>query len=80
MNMFLRFNIDLTGVIVTLAMIGKAAITCSYAMVYLYSSEIYPTVMRSTGVGAGTCFARIGGVVAPLVEELVTNYIPLLVK
>lgn len=73
MNFLLRLNIDLTSVIVTLAMIGKAAITCSYAMVYLYSSEIYPTVMRSTGVGAGTCFARIGGVVAPLAEELVIN-------
>ena len=54
-------------------MLGKAAITCSYAMIYLYSSEVYPTVMRSTGVGAGALFARIGGVVAPQAAELVTK-------
>ncbi|QCT04300.1 major facilitator superfamily MFS_1 [Paenibacillus algicola] len=33
---------------------------------YAYSPELYPTRMRSTGVGLATSFGRIGGVIAPL--------------
>lgn len=29
--------------------------------------QIYPTVVRSTGVGLGSSMARIGGMVAPMV-------------
>lgn len=29
--------------------------------------QIYPTVVRSTGVGLGSSMARIGGMIAPLV-------------
>ena len=31
---------------VTLAMVGKFAATCGFAISYIYSSEIYPTVVR----------------------------------
>ncbi|MFI2858047.1 MFS transporter [Paenibacillus sp. JSM ZJ436] len=33
---------------------------------YAYSPELYPTRIRSTGVGLATSFGRIGGVIAPL--------------
>ncbi|UNK17841.1 MFS transporter [Paenibacillus sp. N3/727] len=33
---------------------------------YAYSPELYPTRVRSTGVGLATSFGRIGGVIAPL--------------
>lgn len=33
---------------------------------YAYSPELYPTKVRSTGVGLATSFGRIGGVIAPL--------------
>lgn len=32
---------------------------------YAYSPELYPTRVRSTGVGLATSFGRIGGVIAP---------------
>ena len=57
---------------VTLTMIGKAAITYSYTLIYLYTPEIYPTVVRGAGLGVGTLMARLGGVVAPLVADLVS--------
>lgn len=33
---------------------------------YAYTPELYPTRVRSTGVGLATSFGRIGGVIAPL--------------
>jgi len=57
---------------VTLTMIGKAAITYSYALIYLYTPEVYPTVVRGAGLGVGTMMSRIGGVVAPLIADLVS--------
>ncbi|WP_211184634.1 MFS transporter [Paenibacillus lemnae] len=33
---------------------------------YAYTPELYPTRIRSTGVGLATSFGRIGGVIAPL--------------
>ncbi|WP_422658375.1 MFS transporter [Paenibacillus sp. EC2-1] len=33
---------------------------------YAYSPELYPTRVRSTGVGLATSFGRVGGVIAPL--------------
>jgi len=58
---------------VTLTMIGKAAITYSYALIYLFTPEIYPTVVRGAGLGIGTMMSRIGGVVAPLIADLVSR-------
>jgi len=58
---------------VTLTMIGKAAITYSYALIYLYTPEIYPTVVRGAGLGVASMMSRIGGVVAPLIADLVSR-------
>ncbi|PIK61368.1 putative solute carrier family 22 member 3 [Apostichopus japonicus] len=37
---------DLTPLIITTAMTGKFAIAASYAIVFLYASELFPTVVR----------------------------------
>ena len=58
---------------VTLTMLGKAAITYAYALVYLYTPEVYPTVVRGAGLGVGTLMSRLGGIVAPLVADLVSS-------
>lgn len=56
--------------IVVLAMIGKLCITGTFAVMYVWSSEIYPTVVRSVGVGSSSVWARLGGIVAPYVGDL----------
>ncbi|XP_050300986.1 organic cation transporter protein-like isoform X2 [Anthonomus grandis grandis] len=59
---------DLEWLTVTLAMIGKLAITASYGAVYIFSTEQFPTVIRNAGLGAGSTCARIGSVSAPYVN------------
>ena len=56
--------------IVMMAILGKMCITATFAIIYLYSCEIYPTVVRSVGVSSSSVFARVGGAVAPFVGSL----------
>ncbi|CAG0878580.1 unnamed protein product [Darwinula stevensoni] len=56
--------------VVTLAMIGKFGISASFAIIYVFSAEIYPTVVRNIGVGSSSMCARIGSIIAPWVAQL----------
>lgn len=57
--------------VVTFAMLGKLAITCSYGTIYIFSIEQFPTVIRNAGLGAGSVSARIGGILAPFINDTV---------
>jgi MFS transporter, putative metabolite:H+ symporter len=43
----------------------------TYAGVYAYTPEVYPTAVRATGMGAASAFGRVGGISAPIVIGLV---------
>lgn len=45
--------------------LGKFAITGSFAMVYLYAAELFPTVLRNSGMAFSSFWARVGSVSAP---------------
>ncbi|XP_066583217.1 organic cation transporter protein isoform X2 [Prorops nasuta] len=64
---------DMAWLSVTLAMIGKLAITSSYGAIYVFTAEQFPTVIRNVGLGASSTFARIGGVMAPRKYEKCTD-------
>ncbi|XP_013389975.1 solute carrier family 22 member 15-like isoform X2 [Lingula anatina] len=51
--------------ITVLALVGKMGISSAWAVAYLYTAELFPTVVRSIGCGAASIAGRIGGVVAP---------------
>ncbi|RWS23966.1 organic cation transporter protein-like protein, partial [Leptotrombidium deliense] len=63
-------NDDYVWMRVSCAMVGKFCVTASYAMIYVYSAELYPTVARNVGVGSSSMVARIGSIMAPFVKEL----------
>ncbi|KAL7844429.1 hypothetical protein SRHO_G00229680 [Serrasalmus rhombeus] len=51
----------------SLAVIGKGCLAASFNCCYLYSGELYPTVIRQNGMGWVSMMARLGAMVAPLV-------------
>ncbi|KAL7829582.1 hypothetical protein AOLI_G00304670 [Acnodon oligacanthus] len=61
---------DLPNIQTALAMTGKFGITASFAIIYIYSAELFPTVLRQTGIGVSSMFARMGGVLAPIINLL----------
>ena len=40
----------------------------SFAIIYIYNAELYPTVVRGTAMGLSSLAGRIGGILAPLVS------------
>ncbi|XP_057890996.1 solute carrier family 22 member 13-like [Melospiza georgiana] len=53
-----------------LATIGKFAASASFSTSYVYAAELFPTVVRQTGVGLCSVSARVAGILAPLVRLL----------
>ncbi|RXG70757.1 Organic cation transporter protein [Armadillidium vulgare] len=68
---------DMHTVIVTLSMLGKSGVSAAFAVVYVYSAEIFPTLYRSIGIGSCSMCARIGGILAPFIANLDKIYRPL---
>ncbi|XP_037837338.1 organic cation transporter protein isoform X2 [Kryptolebias marmoratus] len=65
-----------------LAMIGKFGITASLSIIYVYSAEVFPTVIRQNGIGIGSMCARTGGVLAPMMYLLrnISPHAPMVVS
>lgn len=51
-------------------MLGKFFISGSFAIIYNYSAELFPTVVRNTGLGIGSMCARLSGTLTPLITLL----------
>ncbi|XP_070835104.1 solute carrier family 22 member 7-like isoform X1 [Chaetodon trifascialis] len=49
---------------------GKALSEASFTIMGLYTSELYPTVVRQNGLGYTSCLARLGVSVSPLIMLL----------
>ncbi|XP_053737147.1 solute carrier family 22 member 16 [Synchiropus splendidus] len=72
---------DIEPLAIVLSMTGKFAIAIAFGLIYLYSCELYPTVIRSLAVGSGSMMCRVGSVVAPFCVYLadVWTYLPQLI-
>ncbi|XP_046553875.1 organic cation transporter protein-like [Haliotis rubra] len=54
---------------VLLAMIGKLGAAAGFAIIYVFSSELFPTVIRHSATGASSSWARVGGMIAPYIVD-----------
>ncbi len=67
---------DLAKFQVFCAMLGRCCAAMGFGMVYLYTSELFPTKLRSTAVGTCSTMARVGGVVSLLMLNLAAIWRP----
>lgn len=51
-------------------MIGKFMIAGSFAIIYNYTAELFPTPVRNTALGVGSMCARLAGALTPLITLL----------
>lgn len=55
-------------IVTTLLLFGaRVCISGSFVIIYVYAPEVYPTSLRTTGVGTASSIGRIGGMLCPLV-------------
>nr|XP_039262391.1 solute carrier family 22 member 5-like isoform X1 [Styela clava] len=64
---------------IAVAMTGKVFSSSNMGMVYLYTAELIPTILRSTGVGIASTSARVACLMAPFLAfsgEVSGKWIP----
>nr|XP_012420649.1 PREDICTED: solute carrier family 22 member 4 isoform X2 [Odobenus rosmarus divergens] len=48
-----------------LVMLGKFGITSAFSMLYVFTAELYPTLVRNMAVGVTSMASRVGSIIAP---------------
>ena len=57
------------GLMVACVMLGKMAVTAAFGVVFIVTGELYPTVIRSSGISFSSCVARFGAAAAPYIAS-----------
>ena len=52
---------------------GRFCITASFSTIYIYTAELFPTSVRNTCLAACSVGSRVGGILAPLLDLLVSE-------
>uniref|UniRef100_A0A8C5WTT2 Major facilitator superfamily (MFS) profile domain-containing protein n=1 Tax=Laticauda laticaudata TaxID=8630 RepID=A0A8C5WTT2_LATLA len=61
-------SLDLSVLRMIFAVVGKGSLAASFNCAYIFSGELFPTIIRQSGMGLGGTMARIGSMAAPLVR------------
>lgn len=59
------------NVIFICALLAKGFVSATFSLVFIYTAEVFPTVLRSFGVGICSLCARVATVASPYVTEAV---------
>ncbi|XP_066508400.1 putative transporter SVOPL isoform X2 [Hoplias malabaricus] len=51
----------------------RSLVSMYFNVVYIYTAEVYPTSVRSLGMGFCTSFSRIGGMIAPFIAQVLMS-------
>ncbi|CAB3226709.1 unnamed protein product [Arctia plantaginis] len=76
---FIFIPSDLRAASLTFAIIGLIGAYTSFVQTYLFTSEVFPTVIRNTAIGFASMFARVGGFIAPFVVNIGTEWVSILI-
>lgn len=65
-----------------LSFLGKFSISGSLCVAYVYAAELFPTEVRSIGIGFCSMIGRVGGIAAPFIilleEQEDLSFVPYL--
>ncbi|XP_033021375.1 solute carrier family 22 member 13-like [Lacerta agilis] len=61
---------DLPIIVTVFAIMGKFIMSGSLSISYVYSAELFPTIVRQTGVGLCQTATRLAGIISPLIGLL----------
>ncbi|XP_016052598.1 PREDICTED: solute carrier family 22 member 4 [Miniopterus natalensis] len=50
---------------IVLVMVGKFGVTSAFSMLYVFTAELYPTLVRNMAVGITSMASRVGSIIAP---------------
>ncbi|RUS79771.1 hypothetical protein EGW08_012487, partial [Elysia chlorotica] len=73
----IQLNVSLTTLTILMFFV-RAFASASFNFVYIYSSELYPTSIRTLGMGIASAWARVGAMLTPFVAQvLISHSIPM---
>lgn len=52
------------------AVTGKFGVAGAFALLFVFTTELFPTVVRNAALGANSAAARVGGIASPMVVLL----------
>ncbi|GIY10295.1 organic cation transporter protein [Caerostris extrusa] len=61
---------NMVWLVIFFTMLGKFFNSASFDTVYIYTAEIFPTVVRNVAVGSSSTWARIGALIAPFIRQV----------
>ncbi|XP_067856006.1 putative transporter SVOPL [Heptranchias perlo] len=74
---FLFLNIcSSRAVLTTILFILRALVSANFTIIYIYTAEVYPTNIRSLGLGSCSSMARIGAMIAPFIAQVLLGRWP----
>ncbi|CAL4199042.1 unnamed protein product, partial [Meganyctiphanes norvegica] len=67
---------DVSWARMVLALTGKFSISCAWSGLGLHALELFPTELRTLARGLCVMASRVGGIVAPMVSDILGAYFP----
>ncbi|XP_050390285.1 organic cation transporter protein [Patella vulgata] len=61
---------SLAWITTLLAVIGKMGITAAFAIMWIYTTELFPTPFRNSAVGTSSLMARIAAAISPYIANI----------
>jgi len=55
---------------IVLSLLGKFGASAAFAIIFVYSAELFPTILRNSLMGVSCLFARVGGMISPFIADL----------
>ena len=62
-------------IMIALSMVGKLGISAAFGEIFIYTGELFPTVVRSVVMGICSFGARVGSNISPYMYQIVSSHL-----